>query len=539
MNNDLKADLLKKGYLPENMPPSFISDAICGFFDTKAYRTFLSSSATPVRPAVYNASKRGMTRRTFSVVHPVSGYDLAEFAATRWGQIEAFFGGIKNSLSAPRHSPDGDRALEISPHSELEAVRLSKLSQYRFIAKTDISRFYHSIYTHSIPWAYHGKALSKDDRNPRSNKVFFNRLDYIVRCGQDGQTVGIPVGPDASRIIAETVSTAIDLEFFKRCDVEDCDILRHVDDVWIGANSHADAERALWRYREAIREYELDINENKTKIYAEDFRFSDGWPTDVAAQLEFAIDSPVKRIAERLRTAFEYAFSFTTSGGDDGVLKYAIRYLDQSDLRWGQWETFEPFLKRSAVHFGHTIDYVVRVLVWKNLTSGAVDNAAWSIIFRTILDRQGRLGNDSEVCWAIYGCMRFAIKIDIEIAKNIVWNCGAMSIVALLNCVELDLVDADIFDEALEVLAGESLCGPYWPVLLEWISRGWPGKSKIAIDHDVIKEMGNQNVTLFDSGRLPKVFQDVDESNFSDISEAIEKRVSIYDDEDAEPESPF
>ena len=78
-----------------------------------------------------------------------------------------------------------------------------------------------------------------------------------------------------SRVFAELIGTAIDLEFMSRLDGIDCTVLRHVDDVWIGTHSHADAERALSRYREAIREFEMDINENKTGILAEDFSFSD------------------------------------------------------------------------------------------------------------------------------------------------------------------------------------------------------------------------------------------------------------------------
>lgn len=75
--------------------------------------------------------------------------------------------------------------------------------------------------------------------------MFCNRLDFILRKGQDGQTVGIRVGPDASRFVAEVISIAIDLEFRRRCELPDLAIVRHVDDIWIGAHSHADAEQAF------------------------------------------------------------------------------------------------------------------------------------------------------------------------------------------------------------------------------------------------------------------------------------------------------
>jgi hypothetical protein len=275
----LKHDMIRAGYLPENMPPPFHSEDIASFFfDNSA--GYLSSDKTPMRSSNYSASKRGISRRNFSAVHPITSHDLAEFFEKRSTDVYNFFDKSAYSFSVPYRTPDEDRAVEISSHSKLERERLLRLSGYRFIAKTDISRFYHSIYTHSVAWAFHGKAAAKKVRRYDADDIFFNRLDFTLRQGQDGQTIGIPVGPDASRYVAELISTAIDREFASRCDVRDFAVVRHVDDVWIGVHSHADAERSLWRYRESLREFELDINENKTHIYAANFRFTDAWPSD-------------------------------------------------------------------------------------------------------------------------------------------------------------------------------------------------------------------------------------------------------------------
>lgn len=519
------------------MPPAFSSCGIADFFATNSPRGYLSNGKHPVRPTVYNASKRGMTRRAFAVVHPVTGKDLSEFVTARWDEFAEFFAQSRFSLSTPKHNDEGDRGLEISSHSELETVRLARLSRYRFIATTDISRFYHSVYTHSIPWAFHGKHAAKADRRAQSATIFCNRADYILRCGQDGQTIGIPVGPDTSRVFAETVGTAIDLAFERRCNLEDYTAVRHVDDVWIGTNSHADAEEALSRYREAIREFELDINEAKTRIYEANFRFSDDWPTELALRFQFAIESPNQHVPERLRAACEHAFLLANTLGDDGVLKYAIRYLDRTDLGWEHWQTVEPFLKRAAVHYGHTVDYVSRVIVWRQLVHEDVDIGAWSAILTSILDKHGRLGNDSEVCWVIYACIRLKISIHRDIASNIVVNCGAMSVLALLNCVELELVDRSIFDQAYDVLYLESATGSYWPILMEWVSRRWRRYRQLNLDQDQIKEMAAQNVLIFNADRLPPVFEDLDETEFESVSKAIERRVSHYDDDVEEDES--
>ena len=414
----------------------------------------------------------------------------------------------------------------------LEEEKLSRLSAYRFVAATDVARFYHSIYTHSIPWAFHGKAVSKADRRTQSAGVFFNRADFVVRNGQDGQTVGIPVGPDMSRVFAEVIGTAIDRMFQDRLDGIDCVALRHVDDVWIGANTHADAERALSRYREAIREFELDINENKTRICSEDFTFLDFWPSEISQQIEFAIRTEGRKGRERLRSTFEHAFALTARDRDDGILKYMLRSIDLYSLSLTHWADVEPFLKRSAVHFGHTVDYVARILVWRHLRNGDLDIDTWRPILHSILDKHARLGNDSEVCWTIYALHMLNAPISLNEATRVVQNCGALSMVAVLHCVALGLVEGDVFDMARARLDGETACGRFWPVFLEWTSRTWPGYAALTIDNDIITYLAAKEVSIYDPTRVPVVFRDVNQDKFSQVKRAIERRSSMYEDEE-------
>jgi hypothetical protein len=530
----LKDDLLQKGYLPENLPPAFQSEELGK--ELAVHSTWLGDGKTTVRAAPFNASKRGMTRREFSFVHPTTAHDLAHFMGERETQLTAFFERSPFSLSCPRSTPSGDRAVEIASHSEIEGQRLSRLARYRFIARTDISRFYHSIYTHSVPWAIHGKAASKADRSPTSASLYANRLDLILRAGQDGQTVGIPVGPDTSRFVAEAIGTAIDLEFIRRGGNERCKVIRHVDDVWIGADTHEDAEEALWRYRASIRAFELDINESKTAIYAEHFRFSDVWPTEIASKFELAGSSSHRRIPERLRAALEHAFSLATANRDDGVLKYTLRYLDRSNLAVSHWEVIEPFLKRAAVHFGHSIDYVVRIIVWRHLAFQDLSIAEWTPLLLSVLAQHGRLGNDGEVTWVLYAAIRLNVRVPASIATSIAQNCGPLSVIALLSCVDLGLVDQQAFDVVRAVIETETASGPYWPLLLEWHSRQWTGYSRLKLANEVVSALSARGITIFERGRLPSVFEDVDEDDFGGVTSAIEARPSQYDDDGEEDE---
>jgi hypothetical protein len=529
---NLKRDLLTKGYLPENLPPTFRTEALGDYLNKRT--EWLTQKDAVTRATLYNASKRGLTRRAFSFIHPSTSHDLAEFISSRRGELDPVIKNSPFSLSAPRHTPLGDRALAIASYSELEDQRLTRLARYRFVARTDISRFYHSIYTHSIPWALHGKAPSKSDRRVNSSSVYGNRLDRILQQGQDGQTIGIPVGPDASRYVAEIIGVAIDNEFIKRNGTDQCSLLRHVDDVWIGADSHHEAESYLAKYREAIRHFELDINEAKTKIYASDFQYSDSWPTEIDSRIENAVNATNRRIPERIRSALEYAFSMTVLNEDDGVLKYTLRYIDRTDILSEHWSTVEPFLMRAVTHYSHTVDYVARMLVWRHLARDDLDIQKWSMVLHPLLNRHALLGNDAEVCWATYAALRLGIKIPLYVAEAAVKNCSALSVVAMLSAADSGMTDKAIFDTAVETMADESGSGGHWPLLLEWKIRKWPQHDQLNIKNALINDIATSGISIFDENRLPAVFDDFDENEFAKVSHAIEKRSSQYDDEDDE-----
>jgi hypothetical protein len=532
----LKDDLLRKGFFPDNLPPAFTTELIADYYLANPVRGYLSDARRTTRAAIYNASKRGLTRRTFSAVHPSTGYDLAEFVSSRWDEITDFFGVPSIGFSLPLHDGTGDRAITINSHASLEREKLRRLSGYRFVACTDIARFYHSVYTHSLPWAFHGKSVSKADRRPQSAQVFLNRADWIFRSGQDGQTIGLPVGPDASRVFAEIIASAIDRSFEQNLDGLDCTTLRHVDDIWIGAKTQSDAERALSRYREAIREYELDINDGKTGIFSENLRFADYWPSEIASQIDTALNpGSLSRTLERLRATLENVFAYAASRGDDAVLKYVLRYLDQNRLNDVYWDAVEPFLKRVAVHFGHTIDYVARILVWRHLTHGDLDRDAWASVLNGILDQHGRLGNDSEVCWVLYTQHHLQLAAPNESAIRIANNCGALSVVALLNNqVQVsDSHDADtalVFETALDRLAGESAAGRLWPLFLEWKVKRWTGHTRLDVSDATIADLIEGGVHIYQPEILPPVFRDADPDEFDQVGSAIELRSSAYDD---------
>jgi hypothetical protein len=203
--------LLTKGYFPEVLPPNFITVDF-GTFAAKSPTVFDAFAAKPARlkGIHYSASKSGFRRRPFVITHPISEYFDAKFIADNGNAIDQQFQRSRFSASIPEATGEDGRAVNITPFHELHRRMHERVGQFGYVAKSDVQRYFPSIYTHSIPWAMHGKTAAKKDTDPNSKNVLFNKLDQLVRRGQDGQTVGLPIGPDSSRIIAEIIGCAID-----------------------------------------------------------------------------------------------------------------------------------------------------------------------------------------------------------------------------------------------------------------------------------------------------------------------------------------
>ena len=116
-----------------------------------------------------------------------------------------------------------------------------------------------SIYTHSIPWALHGRRKAKRDR---SLLLEGNLLDRVTQDTRDGQTNGLLIGPHASNILSEIVLTDIDRTLVASYGRYS----RHIDDYEYAAKTYEEAESFIRNLSIQLRERELRINEKKTEI---------------------------------------------------------------------------------------------------------------------------------------------------------------------------------------------------------------------------------------------------------------------------------
>ena len=198
-------------------------------------------------------------------------------------------------FSIPQIPSDGHSEVEAAienyvNHFEQRSIELS--AKYEYMASTDITDCYGSIYTHTVAWALHEKDKAKAKR--RDDALIGNQIDAILQDMNHGQTNGIPQGNTASDLIAELILAYGDDLLLERFttkksndanpdpndtdpdpndtdpDPNDTDpdwkILRYRDDFRIFAHSKEQAHNLLHELTTVLQGLNMRLNADKTHI---------------------------------------------------------------------------------------------------------------------------------------------------------------------------------------------------------------------------------------------------------------------------------
>ncbi|MEG3084808.1 antiviral reverse transcriptase Drt3b [Sphingomonas sp. PB2P12] len=151
-----------------------------------------------------------------------------------------------------------------------EFKRLEK--RFRFLNMSDISRCFASIYTHSVAWAVKGKEFSKKHKGAFS---FESKFDELMQSSNYGETNGIVIGPEVSRIFAGVILQNVDSKVSERLkplfNNKDYAVRRYVDDYFIFSNSIDLSDNILSIIGEELEVYKLFPNLDKLKASTRPF----------------------------------------------------------------------------------------------------------------------------------------------------------------------------------------------------------------------------------------------------------------------------
>lgn len=403
------ADLLSRGFLPQELPPPFTSSSLRNIVSRRGalhQQVQLNQTSKCVE---HNLARTGSLRRRLSIPNPVAYSLLSQVLSQNIANCHSIYAKSKISKSTPVAGVD--RAVtRASQMHDLPIIRAVQRSGARYVFKTDISRCYPSIYTHSIPWAIHSKIFAKANRGLQH---WGNVVDKCVRDCQDQQTIGIPIGPDASFLIAEIILSDIDEKIQKR--FPNARGFRYVDDYEFVFSSIGEGEEFLGGMQSVLNEYELVMNPGKTKIEELPIPVNAIWASELQV---FSIRNAGRGQASDCIRCFDRAFELSRAYVDENVLKYAVSRIKSVVFDQTNWPLVEGFILQIIAIEPGAIALCLRTLMQYKIAGYTIDKSRLAYVLNQVLRRNLPLGHGSEIAWAIWGCIEFGLTIDSDCAQQ-------------------------------------------------------------------------------------------------------------------------
>ncbi|HDG1375830.1 TPA: RNA-directed DNA polymerase [Staphylococcus aureus] len=212
------------------------------FNDKKVYST---------EPITFTIPKSNISRREYKIPNIYSYLNLMFFIQKNKEEFKRIF--LANKFSTSKFFSLADFDFKFTDN-----LKKTLLFGGNHILNVDLSNFYHSLYTHSIPWVIMGKKNAKKERD----KGFSNKLDKLIASCQYNQTHGIPTGNILSRIISELYMCYIDSEM----ENKGYRYARYVDDISFPFNFEEEKDKFYRDFNKLCMKYELKINDKKTEI---------------------------------------------------------------------------------------------------------------------------------------------------------------------------------------------------------------------------------------------------------------------------------
>lgn len=462
--------IISRGYFPKELPPAFTSE-ICGSILASNLSTlpndFINRDKVS-KNTIHYLLARGSLRRRLGIPNPTNFFRLASFIVANWNFLTTITSKSHISMTSPVAVRPPNRAINgKSTFSDYDDRRAYIRSKSRYIFRADINRFYHSIYTHSISWAIHGKHVAKARRH--DNTLQGNILDRLIRNSQDGQSIGIPIGPDTSLLIAEIILSAMDVILSTK-GINNA--FRIIDDYEFGCGSLIEAESLRDTLQEGLSEYELALNPSKTDIIELPVPIE----TPCISQLrtyQFSTTNPVTQRREIIHY-FGQTFTFSREYPEKSVLKYAVSRLSQIKVLPVNWVLCENLLMQCVTVDPSTIKVVLNQLVrYKNL-GYTLELPHIGEALNRVISRHAPSNHGSEVAWAIWALIVLSVPIDDDAATRAASMNDSIVAILMLDAKAKGLISSSVnFNHFQSYMTTDDLYREQWLLAYEANIKNW------------------------------------------------------------------
>lgn len=517
-------NMLAYGYFPQEIVQTFNTKD----FGNKYHLLNLTRVKNMwTKPIVFSIPRLRNTRRKLAIPNPLNQSKLSEVIVANWHEIEIKLNKTNHSLSKP--IIDNTQIRAITQKERFNAIDSNKiLYSYskKFIVKLDISRFYSTIYTHSIPWAVDTKQHAKS--NAKNNTpTYADIIDKYLRNGQDGQTLGIPIGPDSSFLISELITTSMDEMFEKRLG-ESIGFFRYIDDYFFFTKNMEENEKVINVFNEILKEYELESNSEKMEIIPLPDSNDDEWVFDLKL-MTFSDKNTMKQRSE-LITYIKKVSRLNKKHPNDFVVKYSLKKIANVKFSRENWGILEAFLLNVMVHETSTIPVILDIFMKYNQNGYPIAKMKLREVICDMLIYHSKYKNNFELLWLLWFSKIFKVLIKKEIIDKLLETADPL---VLLMCLDLEnekVIKSTISKtRILDIIGIDFLKNEYWILAYEGILKGWINDPIILneINNNVFyRELLINRVEFYDNKfipNIPKFSETVIDKKDNDVRDLIEK----------------
>lgn len=465
-------ELLSRGYFPKELPAPFNTRSFANAVTTaKTLPADFSKKdgkgASLARLGRYSLARGGLFRRPLSICNPIHYFHLCKTISDEWSSILPKVAGTKISATHPEPKPSG-RAIN-GKYSQGDRSKMAQSTRLgrRFLLQTDISRFYNSIYTHSIPWALHGKATAKANHG---ENLIGNKLDRLVRQGQDQQTIGIPIGPDTSLVLSELIMHRCDEELLTK--LPDIQGHRFIDDYELSFKTRNAAEDAFHALESCLSHFELALNPKKTRVVELPAPLELSWARSLK---RFPIKDSISGQAADLEYYFSLAFDLHKSTDpEESVLQFSLARLRSIKIHPGNWENLQKLMLLCVTPEPASFPYALQLIVQQKNTGAPILSDSLEEVVNNLIVEHSSLLHSSEVANALWACLALKLKLS-KAAVDAVSSCDDPVVALLaLDCSANGLVSSPINTTLWSAhMTAEGLYGSHWLLSYEANVKGW------------------------------------------------------------------
>lgn len=356
--------------------------------------------------------------RMMAIPHPRAYVELANVIAENWGEISKVCQSVNSQLEFGLHD-DGRLVVQRYDHvsEDGEIEEQDPLSDFgrNYQIKTDINNFFHSVYSHSLPWALVGHTEAK--RHKRDRGKWYNKIDSAVMLCQRNETKGIPIGPATSNILSEIILYKVDEVLRKSYH-----FTRYIDDYTAYLEDRDEGNQFLIKLSKELESYALSLNLKKTFVSQMPVPSREGWVTEINLYLGVYSDAEQKLSFKQLKLIIDKAIALSKEFPDGSVIKYAFSAIIQIGIDNTKTDAaeryFEDALLRYAYYYPTLIPLIQRWLASTSSDDPRVEDSVKKRLVK-LLERSFELAQSDNIVWSIY----YLLQVFGETQKGLPQKC--------------------------------------------------------------------------------------------------------------------